>query len=512
MHSSHNTENVYPIFLVVMTHAAGTTANCQVTKIITNKGLEACSGPSRDLWTLIKPEFGDGNIGNFGRFKIESENDYTNFAGRVYTLKDSGVSGLDERLVEMMLLGALEDPDSVNNRVFNVDYKIIREINKNYALNSAFATKIDPSKLVPRIVKDDLPGYFLGVYTPGGSDETEKSAQMYFLGVQRDLKSLHTEFYLEKPSAILAAETHSVVITYKNWAQKASHELKLKEFQYKISISRISGNLKFVVYEVVGASETQSLTLNYPDNGSNTGYLYFSFTIGRGILYYIDAQNVRSKAHETLHVFRVGESRARAHRSYEETLLLSALYQTASTESKTRYCKIELKPDAPVTTNKVGVRVVGVSTSRAVYPAFLVSSVTNLADFPRCYFDGYKKGQCFSLAFLAGPSEADMPTVRSNKDAKKISAGSELRVNCRVALSATNCLIPKSGFMTNLEVNRKVAVYKRLLSEVEFDAHSVEQRKMVVEFQSNLGTRYFVSCDYSCKIEIFLNFQIFLLF
>ena len=505
MHANQNAENTYPFFVFIIARRTNVpnTQNCKLVKIITSKGLETCSGASRDLLTkAAKLGWHNGNLASidgFSRIKIDGENEIDYFAGKVYSIANFGVNDINEDILEMMLLGGLDNPN-IDDHIMQVDYTVLNNINEDVARNS-FATEIDPTNMVPRLVKDDLPGYFLEPYTSGGSDETEKYAQMWFSGNSQSAFSLHSEFYIEKPNLILGGEVHSVVVSYKNWVISASaNQRNLKEFEYKISVSRVGANLNIKVYRVEGGADTQRITLDYPDNGSNTGYLYFSLTTGRGILYYIDATNVRVKAHETLHVHRVGESRARQHATYQEDALLNSVFKTSNLEAPNRYAKVEFKTTAASADNKAGLRLLVISQALGVYPAFLVSSSTNAAARPRCYFDGYEQYNCISLALLSGPAETQAPTVRNGKTVVDLASGT-VKSYCKVALSTAYCLIPKtgSGYISNLESSKIIAVYKRLLPIAEYDAHTGEQKKMGVEFQSNVGTRYFVSCDYSCK-------------
>ena len=518
MHANYNAENIHPFFAVVMqrrTNVAGT-KHCKIVKLITSKGFEACSGATRDLWSeLVKPEWrpGTATIDGFNRLKMETENQISSFLGKVYTLENFALSDIDDQIMEMMVLGGLENPN-IYDPILQVDYTIFTSINANLDKNS-FATEINPANMVPRLVRDNIPGYYLEPYTSGGSDETEKYAQIRFRdGDATGSVSVHTEFYIEKPNLILTGETHSVTVVYKSWvASSSSADKKLKESEYKISVSRVGVNLNFKVYQVDGGTDTQRITLDYADSGSNTGYLYFSLTVGRGVLYYIDATNVRVKAYETLNVCRVGESRGQASSNYQEDSTLDSLYKITSSETGERYGRVEFKPTAPLASNKAGFRLLVFSQAQGVVPGFLVSSFTNEPTRPRCYFDAYGPNQCISLALLSGPGEAQAPLVRSQHKVEPLSSSSDsnIKTNCKVALSKTYCLIPKPGFVTNLETWKKISIYKRLLPVAEYEALTADEKKQAAEYQNNVGTKYFASCDYSCNFE-FLSFSLFFLF
>ena len=171
---------------------------------------------------------------------------------------------------------------------------------------------------------------------------------------------------------------------------------------------------------------------------------------------------------------------------------------------------MEFKPTAPLASNKAGFRLIVFSEPSAVYPAFLVSSTTNEVSNPRCYFDGYHENTCISLALLSGPSETRNTKVREGNLASSYSSASAVNVNvktnCKVALTKSYCLIPKTGFITNLEGTLRTAIYKNLLPVAEYEAHTTEQKNHVVEFVNNLGTKYIVSCNNACKIEQNFNF------
>ena len=80
---------------------------------------------------------------------------------------------------------------------------------------------------------------------------------------------------------------------------------------------------------------------------------------------------------------------------------------------------------------------------------------------------------------------------------------------CKVGYDPNRCMSVKTGYIMNIEAKLNTPIPNKGVMKIEdYDALSADIKNTVVEVTSNLGTKYLVSCPYSCKLTlIFVNFR-----
>ena len=71
---------------------------------------------------------------------------------------------------------------------------------------------------------------------------------------------------------------------------------------------------------------------------------------------------------------------------------------------------------------------------------------------------------------------------------------------CRVAFSPFKCLASRPGYLINLELSRRSVIPNYgVIHKDDFDQMDEKMRNSVLVVESNLKTKYLVTCPYSCK-------------
>ena len=97
--------------------------------------------------------------------------------------------------------------------------------------------------MYPRLVVDDLPGYFLEPYS-GEGDEIEKKAHISWSIVLSMPSALSSAFYIARPRAIQNIQVYSISIKIRNrFTSKKQTTSNLREFDYKIEVEKMGSNL-----------------------------------------------------------------------------------------------------------------------------------------------------------------------------------------------------------------------------------------------------------------------------
>ena len=144
--------------------------------------------------------------------------------------------------------------------------------------------------------------------------------------------------------------------------------------------------------------------------------------------------------------------------------------------------------------------------SEGVYPLFLVATKATPSN-ERCYFEGLTQGACFSAGILADQEETQAPIIV--RGGKGLLAPGELhnfKNTCKVMIETGRCLIPKPGYITNLENSLRTAFYPGSYTLSDFQNLREGVKKSMREYTNNVGTKYLVACPISCKL---LNFESF---
>ena len=491
-------EMIDPMFILVITQNEETSQNkCKIERIITSSGLVDCGGKeTKDLFELIQTKNSDNSpasINEFFRVDVLNENLLVGFyGGQSVFVENLDLNQIDDMFVELAALQP-QRLSSEKNTIKELDFSAINGFNSLLDLNT-FAKEIRSGKLLQRLTRDNLPGYFLGPYL-NGDQETEKFAQKLVIGKNNMFGGIHVEMYLTNPEALQEGQTHEIRVFSKAFLISTSKNEGYSQLDYSIKLTRDGENLNVVVVKQPGDMNTNSITFR----PTGTKFIYLSFEVAGGMLYYNSKTQGRIKYHQTLSMFEFGMEKAvKSHFEFEKDGLLEEVVSHEENLSRTRWVKVEYKAPAGIIVNEAGFRVLEIKGVNGAYPPVLISSRSDLDRFDGCYYSGYKVNRCFGLALLAS-----METVMTRELIEKGATGkvmkAEFFTQCKVPLRSDKCLISQPGSIVNIEKTLRNPMDPGLYTLQDFEKLDPELKKSVYIFENNEGTKYMANCPYSCK-------------
>ena len=527
-HQENQGRNKEALFVLVMEYnGVKDSKECKLTHILTNlQDVVPCADMETDsLQDILKPVDGVGNARqdtSFTRIKRQESYFAPILASKFHQFSNFSPSQFDEKVMEYILAQPLRAIYAQTGVSF-LNQRGVDFHNKALPLNP-FASKIRKQDVARRVSVDGLPGYFLGgLDLGGGAEDTGKELQG--LSVLEDRKrkkkkkgtaGLHFEFYVEKPGSLKPGETHAVKIVSKYYYFGHTNPSELKDIMYQIELVRGPGSIEFQVKRN-GGPAVNTLSISKPYTAS-TKFLYFSFTVGSGVLYHIDASKVMSRTYEILNVYEVGQTtQLRTQASYDEESSLKKLFLDPEVkEYHFRINRIQYLPPTESKTglNEIGLRVYAVGSTRGAYPGYLIRQEPKSSDYPRCYFKSHRKELCFAMAHLKDSdelqtlkyvnqetTEATIDPERADLDTKPDEREQEqgLKQGCRVPLSYTHnkkCLSPMPGYLLDLSFLPKNT---GLIKKSDFEALSKEEKMGYIVFENKDGSKFISSCPEICK-------------
>ena len=497
-------------FILVIENSGDATNKCKLTRIITKGPITPCvSDPKeQDLFggplELVLSDNAAGTAAAFLKVKADKHSYHRTdkLYGSVISLDDPTFSlpaSVDNQFVEMLVL---EFVDTVISYLLSgmIDYLVFDNINQRLTDNP-FAVEVKPADVAKRLIHDDLPGYYLDVYN-GDPNTDDSSKVLAKVMTTRGQFTIQTELYIQKPDQIAVGETHSIEIKSRYFKFVSTDPALNRDLQYKIEVTRTATLLQFRVKRGAGEVAVPALNIDKSYAGG-TDYISFNFDIGKGILYYININDGRSKTYETLHVYSVGQPIQQASATVEANedvaTILSAKF-TENTYSSTIYTTVRYLPHTGVTTNKAGFRVMRLRPISGVVTPYLVATMNPGSYKARCFNRLPKSQRCLAMAHLSDPSETQALDYIKYHNQGSTATGT-LATVCKTISTYNRCYNGKPGYIVNLEVGAQLPLpADGLMSLADYDAFPDQSVKdLLVEVTSNTGTRYLITCPPSCK-------------
>ena len=507
--------DINPFFAFLLEKADPPGNQCKVSYILTNKDVQICTdetnGKSQYLSAILQFKEGSKTYTQFRRISTADDNLYERFMPRVYKINDLKAEDVDNDLVEMLLAEPFSNPDS-NSDFVKINLHHVNTIN-SLAENNDFVQKIKIGDFAKRIVFDDLPGYLIHPDDPGTPiDSSENSISQFLTAKTAESETIHIQLYIEKTKNLVFGGYHE--LQFKTYSHKkfggAASNIPYLAHLYKIRLSRL--NSEAIRLEWIDEDNHYPSKTVLTDK-SKDKFLYLSFGIGTGILYFKDPETVRVATYISTHATRVGLFRkSTIKRLAEKDLKLNQLYRVdRDDQSAGRVLKIQYKTKNPEQGNLIGLRVISASAGRGSFYKEGFNGRDDSSMTERCYEKGLEPRQCFSLAILAKKSEKQAPFTRAGLQVHQLDTGSDLGRQCSVVYSGNDCVIPKDDFVTNMEKTATNRLYGGLGPLEKFESMPEEEKNFFYQFENNLGRLYLIGCPDSCKFRFF-RFFTFLLF
>ena len=521
VHKEPSGKNIYPVVVFVIKKKASSVNSCQVVSIITNNDIMPCSGSEENfkkLKAVIIPGGTGDKFDDFSTLKHSSADLHNSVHPIIFRIKNLAVNDIDDRIMEMILLNPLTSPryqDPIMMYTLSHHNAINSGLSTGYpgvdTTNSQLLKKTQPQEYIPRITKGDLPGFLLGL-TDSPWKASDKTLQKVFQAQSTAQSSIHVEFYIEKPLSMELDKEYRVYVSNRPISLVDTQtQKKLLQQRYSLTIIRKSTHFACRLWREAGVitPNGQIILFNLPYSNTNSNFLYFSFTYGGGILYYTSPTDFQSKILVTLSVYQPGGNRETQTVGSEHSLTVDEFFAFNQDQADRLFFQVNYIPGPGVTDNSVGLRIYRASMTEGIYPAHLISSLSNQPVHPGCYLDGYKVGECISYILLEGPSHSRMSRYSDSGTIKEMASGSTFVNSCKVPYSDSICIIPMTGYINKLETSRPDKMTGNVMLMTDFNAWPEEDRNLFYyQYTNDLNTIFLATCQNECKPQKIKQYEI----
>ena len=277
-HTERTGININPVVILVIQNNGASSNKCQIVRIISNLGLQACGATDTEEFSNVVQLMTEANsVGtstSFDSLKLSNGFHYEAEGPLLLEFLNFDVPDIDERIIEALLIQPMSDTIKYK-LVTVVNQAALKEVNDYLSLNQ-FASETKTEGVLKRVVRDDYPGYYLDVYN-GGNDDTSKFGQRVHSTAVKTGHSVQWEFYIAKAASIGLGEVHWVELSSKGWRKKSNKQSKYAELLYNVEVRRTSSHLDFQVKR--GQDVIPSLSTSFPYTGGEE-FIYFCLTVG----------------------------------------------------------------------------------------------------------------------------------------------------------------------------------------------------------------------------------------
>ena len=511
--------NAAPFLALLIQKRKDDSRMCEVVKIITNTGLKPCSSTETvQLWDIIT--FGkttdDEVYSKFRIFQLPQDYLVEWYRDSLLISEDFDFVNFDPKLVDLMLVSPIGRPQPTEPDVLEINHSMILDL-KSYKDHNNEVGKLPTAvQIGRRLVKGDLPGYFLE--DRDGVSDTDFSKHFHFLnrGYHTYARTQKLVFYISDHSKLMLNQEYEIMFKSTPFRMNSKQELNLATLNYRINVKRTRAQTSSkVIFELLrrgdksGFEEALKIELTDPEEGN---FVYFGVMVGQGVLYLEDeAGMARIRTYETFFAYD-GKTRRTSTSFNDAKASLLSLIAIDKDQAKQRYTFIKYMCTKDKA-NKPGFRVYSSMTIIGVYPPHLIAKDhMDLDEFPDCFLPDYNKNLCHRYATILRPDHTPGNVIFSQKknDVKKLTEKVKNNQMCLFKKYEYKCLIPKDGSIVNLEYHESNRMHDRIMLLKKFDLFDQENKDYFYEFENDKKRRYVISCFGSCKFVSYLSDTLFI--
>ena len=236
------------VVLVTLLLTKSATSGCQVSGIISNTDIESCTGSTTNILSLLSFSGEGSSTSSFSSITYNPSSKITYHSPFLMKFDNFRTTDLNQDVVDMILVEPFVEADVEKSpMIYNKDLMDL--------FNKGFSTGQNPSAKVitlqnylPRLVKDNLPGYFLGRATPADPTTDESILQRVdYWGKEGNPITLHILCYIEKPSLIVHGSTHKLTSSFLPFTTEAGQSTSLLPMTMEMVLIRQNNDLQIKV-------------------------------------------------------------------------------------------------------------------------------------------------------------------------------------------------------------------------------------------------------------------------
>ena len=235
------------------------------------------------------------------------------------------------------------------------------------------------------------------------------------------------------------------------------------------------------------------------------------FTVGQGILYYTSDSQVVTQILFTLSFYQSGGLKQYLSQTIQiNPADLNTVFKTdtPANQCTRRWTSVSYQNPQGNDHNKVGIRVFQLLYGVGAYPFHLLASNTLEAKYERCFWQAFQENKCLGMALLLDSSETQVTVLHRHLSEPGTVTDPIMLTGCRIPFEENACLIPKTGFMVNLNTNQPTSISKNLLSTAEYSNLRQDQKDFFAEYlvdpNDPNSQKFIISCPYECKFLFLL--------
>ena len=230
--------------------------------------------------------------------------------------------------------------------------------------------------------------------------------------------------------------------------------------------------------------------------------LYISFDAGHGISCYLTPTQVIPRFYISISFYQ--ENFKRYYHSVVPTppADINTVIPIGNQETNVRYLSQKYTAPDGGDVNEIGLRIYQMAYGKGAYPFFLLSDAKiDSGSFERCFWHPFTSSKCIGMALMHTPGDSSVNVFQRNKDEigeLKVGEDDQIMSACKMPYSKEHCIIPKQGYVVNLELKQRGVLSKNYLPQGEYDALRDDQKAFYAVYTEG-GIKYLFSCPYECN-------------
>ena len=494
------------LIIIVRVGYAGPSKFCKLLKIFTTSNLVACSGTTTPWTTVLQFSDGSDGINDFKTIVPDNslrDDDVIPFYIAIEGLAD-GV--FEEQFFDAMVMEPIDSSSSIVTLGYNPNY--IKKVNDDFGLNS-FSKKIQPVNYIPRLIREALPGYFLGLYPDGSGDHDDQVLQFVEQwAVDKHPSSILINAYIKNSDQMVSGQVHKLFVVSKGWKTASLANALLEDLNFEFRIRRFSVNQ---IQTTVFRGSTYIGFVNF-NSFSTTNFLYIGLVIGHGIVHFQGASQARPRLQISIVYHQIGQKVAGYLNIDLPIADTETIYTKSGANSPLRYTSIRYESPSGNAVNTVGLRIAQVSYGEGVFPSTIFGDAPDKAGCEnRCMIEAFRKWRCYMPILLNTASDGPLSCARSASEYYVSVSVATMLAACKVPSFADKCATPKPGYTVNLDTVYSHPYGPNHFLVTEYNEMRADDKVFYKEYtDSSSGVLYLVRCPQECiKLLIIYVLKIF---
>ena len=479
---------------------------CKIHRIFTTTNLVPCPAETNPIADIFEFTEGLGTMNNFLKFKDKKVKKPSKTISYFVTIQSQTQVVMTEKIMEMLLMHPVIEFERSYD-IATISYEMIKKIKSHLAFNS-FAKEIIPRNLIGRLVRNGLPGYFLGRFPEGGGANDQEVLQYLDEWESSETtRSIAMNAYLASPEKLVLGETHKLLMDSQGYLVSSTPFVEFMRLQFEFRLVRTGNSqIELSVYE--GVNFMGKVTYN---SLVTSKFLYVAVMIGHGIIHYDGDENAVSRLLVTT-IFSQNQQRESAQFRKDLTSRNIGTISVGYTfDNKQRHTSVTYQSPQGNSINEIGFRVTQLGYTKGSFPSVgFTKNNQNPGCKNKCLIEGFRDRSCILNELLSSNNKEETLDCSSNifGSGWGPSVYTPMLEACRFRILVNHCIVPHSGVgIVNLVQGESHPLRYNTFKESEYNSLNPIQKRFYSEYTEPLsGVKYLASCPEQCMNPFNLTF------